>query len=87
MQKVIASHKKRNIRKFVGVVKSSKMDKTVVVEVERTKFNPKYQKQYKIHERFKAHDEKNQYKEGDRVLIYESRPISREKKWRVVKKI
>lgn len=79
--------KKKNIRKFIGEVVSDKMDKTVVVKVERIMTHPKYKKKIKVHKKFKAHDEKNEYKVGDKVLIYECRPISKEKKWRVVKKI
>lgn len=76
----------KNIRKFTGVVVSNKMDKTIVVEIERVKTHPKYQKQFRIHKRYKVHDEKNEYKVGDKVLIYECRPISKAKRWRVISK-
>ena len=61
------------------------MDKTVVVKVERIKEHPKYRKRFKVHKKYKAHDEKNEYKVGDKVIIEECRPLSREKRWRVVK--
>lgn len=77
---------KKNIRKFTGVVVSGKAKKTIVVEVESVKTHPKYHKQLKVHKRYKVHDEKGEYKAGDKVLIYECRPISKEKKWRVASK-
>jgi len=67
-----------------GVIVSDKMDKTVVVAVTRLKAHPKYKHRYKITKRYKAHDEKNEYKVGQAVLIQECRPISKEKKWRVI---
>lgn len=63
------------------------MQKTVVVEVERIKESPKYKRRYKIHKKYKAHDEKEEYKIGDRVIIKECRPLSKGKRWRVIKKI
>lgn len=74
-------------KRFIGTVVSNKMQKTVVVEVERWKKHPIYKKRYKVHKKYKAHDEKGEYKVGDKVLIEESRPISKEKRWRVIKKI
>lgn len=74
-------------RKLQGTIISNKMQKTVVVEVERIKEYPKYKKQYRIQKKFKAHDEKGEYKTGDKVIIEECRPISKEKRWKVVKKI
>ena len=76
-----------NIRKREGVVVSDKMTKTRVVEVAETKRHPKYHKQYVMHSRFKAHDENNEYKTGDKVIIQESRPLSRDKRWTIVSKI
>lgn len=70
---------------MIGVVVSDKMDKTVVVKVEKTKLHPKFKKYYKFHKKYKAHDENNQCREGDLVMIQESRPLSKEKKWRVIK--
>lgn len=75
-----------NTRKIKGVVSSDKMQKTVVVSVTRMRKHPKYQKYYKVTKRFKAHDENNEYKVGDQVLIEEARPMSREKRWRVIQK-
>ena len=73
-------------RQFIGTVVSDKMQKTVVVEVERIKIHPKYKRRYKIHKKYKAHDERGEYKVGDKVFIEECRPISKEKKWRVIGK-
>ncbi len=73
--------------KLKGVVVSDKQEKTVVVRVERLKEHPRYKKRKKVHKRYKAHDEKQEFKEGDVVIIEETRPISKEKKWRVIKKI
>jgi len=71
-------------RRLQGIVVSDKMLKTRVVEVDKIKEHPLYKKRYKIHKRYKAHDEKNEYKKGDVVVIEESKPISKEKKWRIV---
>lgn len=79
--------KKKQNRYKKGTVISDKMDKTIVVEVERLKAHPKYLKRYKVRKRYKAHDKENQYKTGDKVLIREIRPLSKDKKWTVVKKI
>ena len=68
-----------------GIVVSDKADKTVVVRVERRAMDPVYKKVVKKTKKFKAHDEKNQCKTGDRVLIAACRPLSREKRWRVQK--
>lgn len=73
-------HRKR----FVGVVVSDKMDKTVTVKVERLVEHPKYHKYIKRYKKFKAHDPQNRCQEGDRVLIEETRPLSKTKRWRVV---
>lgn len=74
-------------RKLVGRVTSSKMNKTVVVEVIRSSVDPVYKKYVRTRDRYKAHDETNQYKVGDRVEIQEHRPISRDKRWLVTKLI
>ena len=74
-------------RRLEGVIVSDKMQKTVVVEVTRFKKHPKYLKYYKVSRRFKAHDEENVYKTGDKVLIEETRPTSKDKRWKVVTKI
>ncbi len=78
---------KKKKRTKIGMVVSDKMDKTVIVEVERLKEHPLYKKKYKINRRYKAHDSKNEYKKGDKVEIEETRPLSREKRWKVVSKI
>ena len=75
-----------NVRKRQGIVVSDKMMKTRVVEVSETKRPPKYLKQYTVHSRFKAHDEKNEYKTGDAVVIHATRPMSKEKRWIIVGK-
>jgi len=69
-----------------GKVVSDKMQKTVVVEVSRMKKHPKYKKYYSVTKKFKAHDEEGVYKTGDKVLIKETKPMSKEKRWTVVSK-
>ena len=73
-------------RQLKGVVSSDKMDKTVVVIVTHMRKHSKYKKYYKVSSKFKAHDDKNEYKVGDNVLIEESKPISKDKRWIVVNK-
>lgn len=75
------------VRRLRGTVSSDKMDKTVVVTVERVRTHPIYRKKYTVSTKFKAHDEKNQYKVGDVVEITESRPLSRDKRWVVDHKV
>ena len=72
-------------RKLIGRVRSDKMNKTVVVEVVRFKREGIYKKYVRVRKRYKAHDEKNEFKTGDRVEIIESRPLSREKRWAVAR--
>ena len=79
--------KEVQVRTRKGVVVSDKMQKTRVVEVAITKRHPKYLKQYIAHSRFKAHDEKNEYKTGDTVKIAATRPLSKEKRWTIVAKL
>jgi small subunit ribosomal protein S17 len=67
-----------------GVVVSNKMDKTVVVLVERLVKHPKYKKYLRARKKFKAHDQRNVCQVGDQVEIVETRPLSREKRWAVV---
>jgi small subunit ribosomal protein S17 len=67
-----------------GVVVSDKMDKTIVVSVTRFVKHPLYGKFYKINKKYKAHDEGNKYKTGDKVEIYETKPISKDKKFTVI---
>ncbi|BFJ84192.1 30S ribosomal protein S17 [Ruthenibacterium sp. CLA-JM-H11] len=76
----------RNLRKTrVGVVVSDKMDKTVVVAVKDSVQHPLYKKIMKRTVKFKAHDENNECGVGDRVMIMETRPLSKDKRWRLVK--
>jgi len=72
-------------RKFNGEVVSDKNDKTIIVKVESVKKHPKYQKRYVSSRRYKVHDEKNEYKVGDKVSFIECRPLSKDKRWRVIK--
>lgn len=76
-----------NRKKLKGVVTSDKMDKTVVVMITTLKKHKKYLKYFKTSTKFKAHDEENAYKEGDNVVIEACRPLSKDKKWRVIEKI
>lgn len=76
----------KKIRTIEGVVVSDKMKKTRVVAVTRVKKHPKYLKYFKVTQRFKAHDEEEKYKTGDHVVIQESRPLSRDKRWNIVGK-
>ena len=79
-------NEERNLRKTrVGIVVSDKMDKTVVVKVEDRVQHPLYKKIIKRTVRFKAHDENNEAKIGDTVMIMETRPLSKDKNWRLVK--
>lgn len=76
---------KRNLRKErIGIVTSDKMDKSIVVSVERRVKHPKYGKFVKNTTKFVAHDEKNECGEGDTVRIMETRPLSKSKNWRLV---
>jgi small subunit ribosomal protein S17 len=76
--------KKRGLkRQMVGTVVSNKMDKTIVVSVERLVKHPLYQKYIRRRSKFAAHDENNACNIGDRVKIAESRPLSKTKRWRV----
>jgi len=76
---------KRGHRKTaVGIVTSDKMDKTITVEAERRVMHPRFKKYIKAYTRYKAHDERNEASEGDQVLIMETRPLSKTKRWRLV---
>lgn len=79
----MASNERRLRMSRLGVVVSDKMDKTVVVAVERKVQHPLYGKIMSKTVKFKAHDEKNESSVGDRVRIMETRPISKDKRWRV----
>jgi small subunit ribosomal protein S17 len=75
------------IRTLQGTVVSDKMTKTVVVQIARLKKDPKYKKYFKVSTRYKAHDEKGEYHTGDVVIIRETRPMSKEKRWSVIAKV
>ncbi len=74
-------------RQLTGIIVSNKMSKTVVVKVERMKKHPKYQQRFKVRKKYKAHDEKDEFKVGDKVIIEETKPLSKWKSWRVIKLI
>jgi small subunit ribosomal protein S17 len=74
-------------KQLIGKVVSDKMEKTVVVQVQQIKKHPKYLRRIRVHKKYKAHDEKNAYQTGDRVVIEESKPLSRDKRWQVVSRI
>jgi small subunit ribosomal protein S17 len=78
---------RKDRRKLVGEITSDKMDKTVVVRVVHRVRSAQYQKYMTKRVKYKAHDEKNEYKTGDKVEISESRPLSRDKRWRVTRLI
>jgi small subunit ribosomal protein S17 len=65
----------------LGIVVSDKMDKTIVVKVERQFIHPLYKKTVRKHKKFKVHDENNECKIGDKVMIRECRPLSKDKSW------
>ena len=71
------------MRKLKGTVISNKMARTLVVRVDTLKRHPKYQKFYRTSKKFKAHDENGEYHVGDIVMLVETRPISKDKRWRV----
>jgi small subunit ribosomal protein S17 len=79
------SEQKGNRRTLTGVVVSDKMQKTVVVMVEQTVQDPAFKKYKTRRNRYKAHDEQNLCRVGDRVIIEETRPLSRDKRWRVTR--
>lgn len=75
----------KNKRQFEGIVVSDKMQKTCVVRVDRKKWHSKYKKQYTVSRKFKVHDEKNEARVGDKVVFHETRPMSKDKRWRLIK--
>ncbi len=74
-------------RTKIGTVISDKMDKTIVVRIDEVKRHAKYHKSYKVSKKFKAHDEANEFHVGDKVVIEESRPISKDKKFKAIRKV
>ncbi len=81
------NNSQKKSRELQGVITSAKMKKTVVVKVDRMKTHAKYRKQYLVSKKYKAHNENNEYKEGDKVIIRETRPLSKEKRWIVIGKV
>lgn len=71
------------MKRLSGIVTSDKMDKTIVVEVVRIKKHPKYERSFKVTKKYKVHDPENKHKVGEKVVIEETRPVSKEKRWRV----
>lgn len=71
----------------VGTVVSDKMDKTVVVRIDSVRRHPKYKKTYRVSKKFKAHDQNNEFHVGDKVEIEETRPLSKDKNFKVVRKV
>lgn len=82
----MSTQTKTIVRRISGVVVSDKMHKTVVVAVHRLKQHSKYRKYFRVTKRFKAHDPDNAFHVGDKVIIEETRPFSKEKRWVVVAK-
>ncbi|MGO8692156.1 MAG: 30S ribosomal protein S17 [Rectinemataceae bacterium] len=78
-----AQNAARGKQSFQGIVKSDKMDKTIVVEITMRKLHPLYKKYVTRSKRIKAHDEQNEAHEGDTVRVIECRPLSRDKRWRL----
>jgi small subunit ribosomal protein S17 len=74
-------------KQLIGTVVSTKNLKTVVVKVESIKEHPIYKRKFKVHKKYKAHNEKGDFKVGEKVLIEECRPLSRDKRWTVLNKI
>ena len=74
-------------RQLTGTIISNKMINTAVVRVDRLKKHPKYKKYYRVSKKFKVHDENGEFKTGDVVIIEETRPMSKDKRWQVAKLI
>jgi len=86
-EKTIQEKAEKSKKEFIGIVKSDKMEKTIVVSIETLKLHPLYKKYVKRAKKVKAHDEKNEAKIGDRVRVIECRPISKEKCWKLIEVI
>jgi small subunit ribosomal protein S17 len=82
METTVANRNSRKV--IIGKVLSNKMEKTIVVSVERKVMHPKYGKFIKMTSKFKAHDEKNECSINDIVKVMETRPLSKDKRWRLV---
>ncbi len=76
-------NKKTIKRAFTGIVISDKMDKTIVVKVDRTKIHPKYKKRYTVSKNYKVHDKNNKCKINDKVNFVECKPLSKGKRWKI----
>jgi small subunit ribosomal protein S17 len=74
-------------RVIKGTIVSDKMQKTAVVEVLRLKKHPKYKKYYKVTQKFKADNPENQYHTGDIVMMQETKPLSKDKRWKIISKV
>jgi len=74
-------------KKLKGIIVSNKMKDTVVVKVDRIKEHPKYKRRYKISKKYKAHTEKSEFEIGDKVVIEECKPKSKDKHWRVISEV
>lgn len=85
--KQFSQDRNKIIRKFRGLVVSTKMDKTAVVKVTRIKVHPKYGKRYHVSKKFHVHDPRNECQVGERVEFKEIRPLSKTKRWKIVKKL
>jgi len=72
---------------LIGIVVSDKMQKTRVVLVETLKTHPKYKRRYRSHKKYKADDAENQYHVGNKVVIEEARPMSKDKRWTIIKNV
>ena len=77
------AEERKNLRKFKGIVISDKMTKTIVVKVESWKWHRKYQKKYRQSKKYKVNDQQKLYHPGDWVEFYETRPLSKTKRWQV----
>ncbi|HNZ86305.1 MAG TPA: 30S ribosomal protein S17 [bacterium] len=86
-QEIKKEARKKQFRELKGVVISNKMNKTVTVKVDTSRQHKIYKKRYVVSNKYKAHDEYNQYKVGDYVAIRQVKPISKDKKWQVIRKI
>lgn len=73
-------------KQLKGTIISDKMQKTAVVKVEKLKEHSKYKRRFKVSKKYKAHDEKKEYKVGDNVIIEECKPLSKDKRWIIIKK-
>ena len=73
-------------KQLKGIIISDKMQKTAVVKVEKLKEHSKYKRRFKVSKKYKAHDEKKEYKVGDNVIIEECKPLSKDKRWIIIKK-